>query len=96
MVEYPSETRAMRLEMFPFFSKDIDTGCARYGYDCDPPANYFRMWSPTGGSIVFVDGHAKFIVNPGQFDLTRVDAEGHQSGEANPDSWSGTWYGVCD
>jgi prepilin-type N-terminal cleavage/methylation domain-containing protein len=95
-IEYPAETRAMRLEMFPFFSKEQDPGCARYGYDCDPPYNYFEMWSPTGGSMVFVDGHAKFVVSTAQFDESRIDTEGHKSGEPNPSSWSGTWYGVCD
>jgi len=95
-VEYPAESRAMRAEMFPFFSRKVDTDCSRYGYDCDPPYNYFRMWSSTGGTMVFLDGHAKFVVNTGQFDDTRVDVEGHKSGEANPASWSGTWYGVCD
>jgi prepilin-type N-terminal cleavage/methylation domain-containing protein len=95
-IEFPAESRAMRLEMFPFFSREHDPGCARYGYDCDPPYDYFKSWSPTGGSMVFVDGHAKFVVNTGQFDETRIDMEGHKSGEPNASSWSGTWYGVCD
>jgi prepilin-type N-terminal cleavage/methylation domain-containing protein len=96
MVEFPAETRAMRLEMFPFFSREFDPGCARYGYDCDPPYNYYREWSSTGGSMVFLDGHAKFIVNSGQFDETRIDVFGHKSGEPHPTSWSGTWYAECD
>jgi prepilin-type N-terminal cleavage/methylation domain-containing protein len=95
-IELPAESRAMRLEMFPFFERAQDPGCARYGYDCDPPYNYYKQWSPTGGSIVFVDGHAKFVVSAGAFDDTRVDMFGHRSGEAHPTSWSGTWYGVCD
>ncbi|MBI5708091.1 MAG: prepilin-type N-terminal cleavage/methylation domain-containing protein [Armatimonadetes bacterium] len=95
-IEYPAETRAMRLEMMAFFSRKDDPGCARFGYDCDPPYNYFRMWDPVGGRVVFVDGHAKSLVSAGQFDKTRVDAHGHFSGEADPTSWSGTWYGTCD
>jgi hypothetical protein len=95
-IEYPAESRALRLEMFPFFHRSEDVGCAKYGYDCDPPYNYFTMWSTTGGSMVFIDGHAKFVVNAGMFDKTRVDMEGHMSGESHPTSWSGTWYGVCD
>jgi prepilin-type N-terminal cleavage/methylation domain-containing protein len=95
-VNYPGETRIMRLEMFPFFSRKVDVGCVRYGYDCDPPYNYYREWGKTGGSMIFSDGHAKHIPGPGQFDDTRVDPEGHRSGEPNADSWSGTWYGACD
>lgn len=96
--EFPAETRALRLEMFPFFSKDIDTSCARFGYDCDVPYNYYKQWGKTGGSMIFVDGHAKHITNASQFDQTRVDAAGHQSGEAtsDPNAWTGTWYSLCD
>lgn len=96
MIEYPAETRAMRLEMMPFFSRKVDTDCSRYGYDCDAPYDYFRMWDSVGGRMIFADGHAKNIVSAGQFDRTRVDAFGHMSGEADPNSWSGTWYGTCD
>ena len=96
MIEFPAETRAIRLEMMPWFSREVDTTCWRYGYDCDPPYDYFRMWNATGGSVIFVDGHAKFTVSDGQFDDQMVDREGHRSGEENLSSWSGTWYGVCD
>ncbi|HRI44805.1 MAG TPA: prepilin-type N-terminal cleavage/methylation domain-containing protein [Fimbriimonadaceae bacterium] len=95
-IEYPSETRLMRLEMFPFFSRTIDVGCARYGYDCAAPYNYYRKWGSTGGSMVFSDGSARHISNAGKFDQTRVDPEGHRSGDPDPTSWSGTWYGTCD
>ncbi len=95
-IEFSAETRAIRLEMFPFFDKKSDPGCARYGYDCDPPYNYYKRWGSTGGSMIFVDGHAKHISGNGQFDQTRVDVIGHRSGEAHPTSWTGTWYGVCD
>lgn len=92
----PSSSRVIRSEMFPFFAKDKDPNCSRYGYDCDPPYNYYRQWSPNGGTVIFADGHAKFVTGAGQYDKEAVDAEGHLSGDPNPDSWSGTWYGACD
>lgn len=95
-IEFPAETRVMRLEMYPFFSKKVDVGCSRYGYDCDPPYNYFRDWDRLGGTMIFGDGHAKHIVSAGQFDQTRVNPEGKRSGDSDPTSWSGTWYGTCD
>lgn len=97
-VEFPAETRIMRLEMFTFFSKKVDTGCARYGYDCDAPNNYYRQWGSTGGSMIFTDGHAKHISNAGQFDETRVNPAGNKSGETttDPNAWTGTWYSLCD
>lgn len=97
-VEFPAETRAMRLEMFPFFSRSVDTMCARYGYDCEAPFNYYRTWSATGGSMIFLDGHAKWITSAGRFDETRVNVEGRRSGEptSDPNAWSGTWYSLCD
>lgn len=96
--EYPAETRAIRLEMMPFFARKVDTTCGRYGYDCDAPNNYYRQWGSTGGSMIFVDGHAKHITGAGQFDETRVDTFGHKSGEptSDPNAWSGTWYSLCD
>src|SRR5205085_1977750 len=74
----PAGTRVMRLEMFPFFSRQVDIGCARYGYDCDPPYNYYRQWGSTGGSMIFGDGHAKHITGAGQFDDVKVDPTGHR------------------
>lgn len=94
-VENPSNTRIMRAEMFPFFEKSKDPGCARYGYDCDG-TTYFRMWGKTGGTMIFSDGSARVITSNGQFDKTVVNPEGKESGEANAASWSGTWYGECD
>ncbi len=96
-IEFPAETRTIRLEMFPFFDRRLDPGCARYGYDCDG-TTYYRQWSATGGSVIFSDSHAKFITGPGQFDDERVDPTGHKSGEpsSDPNAWSGTWYSLCD
>lgn len=97
-VEFPAETRVMRLEMMPFFSKTVDVSCSRYGYDCPAPYDYFKNWSQLGGSIIYSDAHAKHIAAPGQFDAIRVDPVGHKSGEttADPNAWSGTWYSLCD
>lgn len=95
-MEFPAESRVLRSEMFPFFDKSKDVGCSKYFYDCAPPGNYYRTWSSTGGTVIFADSHAKFVTGSGQFDNQIVDSLGHKSGEANPDSWSGTWYGVCD
>jgi prepilin-type N-terminal cleavage/methylation domain-containing protein len=97
-LEFPAETRIMRPDILPWFSNKVDTTCERYGYDCPAPNNYYRQWSDTGGSIIFADGHAKFLVNAGQFDQTRVNPEGRQSGEATGtgDPFDDTWYWRCD
>jgi prepilin-type N-terminal cleavage/methylation domain-containing protein len=95
-MEFPAETRAIRLEIMPFFARLKDPGCAKYGYDCDPPYDYYRQWDSNGGTVIFVDGHAKRITAAGQFDEQRVNAAGNKSNEPNAASWSGTWYGVCD
>ncbi len=97
-IELPANSRVMRAEMFPFFARDKDPLCAKYGYDCDAPYNYYRQWGSVGGSVIFADGHAKFVTSSGAFDEERVDAMGHKSGEttADPNAWSGTWYSLCD
>lgn len=95
MIEYPSETRIMRSEMFPFFARKSDPGCGRYGYDCEP-TSYFRQWSGTGGTMIFSDSSARFIAGAGKFDETRIDPAGRTSGDPDPNSWSGTYYGTCD
>ena len=94
----PSGTRVIRIEMFPFFAASKDPGCATYGYDCAPPANYFKQWASNGGSMIFADSHAKKITGPGAFDNAKVDPSGHRSGDvsADPNAWSGTWYSLCD
>jgi prepilin-type N-terminal cleavage/methylation domain-containing protein len=97
-IEFPADSRNMRLEMMPWFSSKVDVGCAGYGYDCPAPSNYYTEWSPTGGTMIFADGHAKFVASKGAFDDARVDAPGHRSGEAtsDPNAWTGTWYSLCD
>lgn len=96
-VEFPSNTRVIRIEMFPFFSRQKDPGCAVYGYDCDP-VSYYQQWGSIGGSMIFSDSHAKKITSGGQFDSVIVDPPGHRSGDpsSDPNAWSGTWYSLCD
>lgn len=98
IMEDPANTRIIRIEMFPFFSKVNDPGCAIYGYDCPAPYDYFQMWGSTGGSMIFSDSHAKKISGAGQFDNAKVDPQGHRSGDpsTDPNAWSGTWYSLCD
>lgn len=97
-IEYPADSRVIRLEMMPFFDQKLDPGCARYGYDCGAPNDYYGAWSKTAGRAIFADGHAKNVSSSGQFDDERIDPTGHKSGEAtsDPDAWTGTWYSLCD
>ncbi|MFQ3588323.1 MAG: prepilin-type N-terminal cleavage/methylation domain-containing protein [Fimbriimonadaceae bacterium] len=97
MIEYPSETRVVRLEVFPFFSRSVTpNACEIYGWDCDPPFNYYRQWGSRGGSIIQADGSARTVVSAAVFDNGRVTPEGNRSGDPNPNSWNGRWYGLCD
>jgi prepilin-type N-terminal cleavage/methylation domain-containing protein len=88
-----ARTRVQRDEMFPFFSWKYDPDCSRYGYDGDG-CTYFRVWHATGGTMIFGDGHAKFITSMGAFDATLVDPAGHASGD--PTANGSTWYWACD
>lgn len=94
-VQYPAETRVIRDEMFPIFDrKNFPDACDVYGYECDPPYNYYRQWHSTGGTMIFADGHAKSISGRGGFDNSRVNPEGNRSGDPHPTS--GSWYWECD
>ncbi len=81
----PAETRMMRDEMFPFFTE------AKYGY----VPGYFRQWHARGGSVIFVDGHARFTVAPGAFDAQVVCPGGQRSGDINPEDGDMYYWG-CD
>ena len=94
MFEGPAETRLIRLEMMGFFDKKTDPGCAKYGYDCAAPYNYFRAWDASGGTVVFADSHAKHLNGAGQFDNTLTDPAGHKS--SDPHDVKGTYYYACD
>lgn len=96
-LEDPANSRLMREEMLPWFSRKSGVelpDCSRYGYDCDAPWDFYAQWSSRGGTVIFTDTHARFLTGAGQFDETVVDPQGHKSGEANPDT--GTWYWACD
>ena len=97
-VQYPAESRVIRIEMFPFFGPTVDPTCSRYGYDCPPPADYYRQWGNVGGSVIFDDGHAKSIVACGIYDQEYVTPDAHRSNDASSDAnaWTGTWYSLCD
>lgn len=97
-VQYPAETRMIRLEMMGFFKNTNGTQCNTYGYDCPPPNNYFQDWDPTGGTLIYVDSHAKHCATSGAFDQTRVDPQGDMSGTATTDPFGNptTWYWLCD
>jgi prepilin-type N-terminal cleavage/methylation domain-containing protein/prepilin-type processing-associated H-X9-DG protein len=88
----PASTNIARDEIFPWFSPQVDSGPPiglKYGYaSTDPTISEYEPWHPRGGSVVFADGHVKFIVTEGQFDNLA----------ASPDGLSyntGCWWG-CD
>lgn len=94
-VQFPAETRILRDEMFTFFDDEVtQDACARYGYDCPPPWNFYRKWHSTGGTMIFADSHARHIGGSALFDDTFVDPEGHRTGD--PHDELGTWYWACD
>jgi len=81
---YPAETRIMRDEQFPWFSRAKDPSL-QYGYDYDAPWDYYRQWHGNGGGLVFADGHAKFYASEGAFQKTRATPDG----KSFPECWFG-------
>ncbi len=97
--QFPSDTRIMRDEEYPWFSPQQDAGGAKYGYA--GTTNYYRAWHPAGGTIIFVDGHAKFITRSSDFDSEVVCPDGRRSGDLDPNAATDgnnypTDYGLCD
>ena len=97
--QFPSDTRIMRDEEFPWFSPQQDPGGAKYGYAA--ATNYYRQWHPAGGTIIFEDGHAKFITRSTDFDNEVVCPDGRHSGDLDPNAatdgnYYPTDYGLCD
>lgn len=91
----PAETRIIRDEMMTFFDRRYtQDACERYGYDCDPPWNFYQQWHRTGGNMVFADGHAKHITGTATFDEALINPEGNRTGDSHPTE--GTWYWACD
>ena len=84
--QYPADTRIMRDEEFPWFSPEQDPGGAKYAYTPANPGdpNYYRQWHPRGGTIIFEDGHAKFITRAVDFDQIYTTPDGHRYGDINP------------
>ncbi len=80
MFERVSETRIMRDEMLPWFGADQDPNGDKYHYVPD----YYRQWHPTGGSFLFADGHAKFVVSAAQFDKMWVNPEATKRFNSDP------------
>ena len=93
-IAYPAETRVIRLEMMGFFTQQYDPTCLRYGYWC----GYFSNWDPTGGTLIYEDGHAKHAGGTIPFDQSRVDPTGDMSGSPTGDTapYDDTWYWRCD
>ncbi|MEO7717969.1 MAG: prepilin-type N-terminal cleavage/methylation domain-containing protein [Capsulimonas sp.] len=91
MFDVPAQTRIMRDEMFPWFSDQSDPGGTVYKYAGNTPS-YFAQWHPRGGSMVFADGHAKFIASQAQFNATAVTLDGKTFNDdcgSGPTCWSG-------
>lgn len=82
----PANTRIMRDEMFPWFSPQQDTG-NKYGY----AAGYYQQWHPRGGTVIFADGHAKFITSETVFQKIATTPDGHTYEELDPNG-SHYWY----
>ena len=93
----PADTRIMRDEMFPFFSAQQDPNGTNYGY----AAGYYQQWHPGGGTVIFADGHAKFITRGTDFNNEVVCLDGGRSGDGDPNQATDgnpypTDYGLCD
>ncbi len=74
--QFPSNTRIMRDEEFPWFGPPTDPSGSIYGYYGQPASSdYFQQWHPRGGVVIFADGHAKFITSPGAWNAIGVDPE---------------------
>jgi prepilin-type N-terminal cleavage/methylation domain-containing protein/prepilin-type processing-associated H-X9-DG protein len=89
---YPTETRLMRDEMFPWFGTML-----KYGYI----PGYFQQWHSRGGGTVFADGHAKYTSTNGEFDQQVVCPSGGRSGDIDPNAATdgnpgNTYYWLCD
>lgn len=76
--QYPSETRILREIMLPWF---------------DDPANkynqrqWYRRWHARGGTILFADGHARFLTSAEDYDRTRYTPAGALTSDNPAGSW---------
>ena len=97
--QLPADTRIMRDEEYPWFSPLQDPNGVKYGYAAT--TDYYRQWHPAGGTIIFADGHAKFITKSVDFDSEVVCPDGRRSGDADANTGTDgnsytTDYGLCD
>ena len=90
--QVPSDTRLMRDEMMPWFSAAQDPGGAKYGYV--GATVYYQQWHPGGATVIFVDGHAKFLTSSAAFDKTAVTPDGKTYNDLDPANGNAPyWYG---
>ena len=84
--QFPADTRIMRDEEFPWFSPEQDPGGKKYAYTPANPGDpdYYRQWHPRGGTVIFEDGHVKFITRAVDFDQIYTSPDGHHYGDINP------------
>jgi prepilin-type N-terminal cleavage/methylation domain-containing protein/prepilin-type processing-associated H-X9-DG protein len=75
----PSDIRIMRDEMMPWFSVAQDPGGSLYGYVTPGSGtiNYYQQWHPGGGTFIFADGHAKFVISAAAFNAIDATPDGH-------------------
>ncbi|MGI4792358.1 MAG: DUF1559 domain-containing protein [Janthinobacterium lividum] len=85
----PSDTRIMRDEMMPWFSPAADPGGNLYGY-----ANgYYQQWHPGGATLIFADGHAKFLTSAAAFNQVDATPDGHGFNDINSATGARYYYG---
>ncbi len=78
MFEYPSQTRIIREIMLPWFGREDDL----YGQK-----QFFRRWHARGGTIVFADGHARFLTNEQDYLETYYSPDGRKTRDNPAGSW---------
>ena len=76
--DVPSETRIMRDEMMPWTSQEQDPGGALYFYVTpnSGPTSYYQQWHPGGATLIFADGHAKFVTSADAFNRSAATPDG--------------------
>lgn len=78
----PASTRIVREMVFPWFLTDEKYGMTTW---------YSGRWHARGGTVVFADGHAKFIASQEEFDSTAGCPEGLTTAQmlaaGRPDWW---------
>jgi prepilin-type processing-associated H-X9-DG protein len=78
MYEYPSQTRIIREIMLPWFGRADDL----YGQK-----QFYRQWHARGGTIVFADGHARFLTSEQEYLETCYSPDGKKTRDNPRGSW---------